>query len=195
MIKYKSVIFITLLSFFQSCGAQNKKDAIRLNNEAMSLVMQDEGNIQRALQMLDQAIALDSLYYMAYTNKASLLCRVGSYEEAINALNKVLAIKRDFVEAAMTKGFLLEKLGKVKQAEETYSHVFELYNKQLKKSPDNIQILLNRAFTTLFLYGNQRGLLEYNKIKTLYPNNATVIGMQELFNTFNRKEYLLTVCN
>lgn len=192
----KELIF-AILFCLQSCSAQNRKEAIRLNDEAMTLLTNgsETGSMINAIQLLDQAISADNSYTLAYTNKAQLYCKMGKYSDAVNTLNQVITIKKDFTEGIMTKGFYLEKMGRLNEAKETYKLALDTYDKKLKKGDaQDITMRLNRAFTMAFLYGKETAILEYKIIDSMYPNNSKVIHMHDVFYTFDKTEFLSTLC-
>ncbi len=65
-----------------------------------------------ALDDFDQALKLNSRSLSALQNKAHILSKMGRNEEAIKALDKLVACYPDFVLARAGRGVLLARLGK-----------------------------------------------------------------------------------
>lgn len=202
----KKVCYFILLTLVLSCRAQNQKTkkvsynstAIELNNIAMDIIRNNDNNIDsfnKVMQLLDQSIQKDSSYYLAYNNKAQLLCEREKYNEAIITLDKILKINPALVEVKTFKAFMLEKSGNNDKALDIYKNVLEDYNRNLSTDSDNISLLLNRAFIYFFIDGQDRAIKEYNKVSKLFPNNRTVENMRETFINFDRQSFINTICS
>src|SRR5262249_34717703 len=69
-------------------------------------------NPQAALADYDQALQLNPRYRAALQNKASVLAELGRTEEAVDVLDKLLALYPDVVLARAGRGVLLARLGR-----------------------------------------------------------------------------------
>lgn len=179
----------------QSCDAQKNAEAKALNDKAMSLIIENDSNIWEALNLLEQATSIDSSFYLAYVNKANLYCKIGKYNDAINTLGKAIAIKKDYVEAIMARGFFFEKIGNKEDAKNDYLLSLKIYNKLIKKSPNNLQLQINRAYTFMFIEGKEKGIIEYNKLRNKHPQDSLIKQMYDVFYGFNRKTHIDSICN
>ena len=88
--------FLTIIS----CSAQPKDvtghysqpipAAIALNNEATAIYAQNpksSESLEKAISLLDKAIATDADYSLAYSHKAEYLTRIGKTEKALETLS------------------------------------------------------------------------------------------------------------
>jgi tetratricopeptide (TPR) repeat protein len=201
----RSILILFIVTCLTSCNGQEKNSlsrydpaAVQLNNLAMdiyNLNSQNTDSISKSVYLLTLAIQKDSTYYLAYGNKASLLCQIGKSDEAIAVLDKILTQKKDIVELLTFKGFLFEKTGNVSKAMEIYNSALSLYNQKLKTDSSNISLMLNRAFIYFFVEGNDRAIKEFLIISDTYPNNDQVTIMKDNFLLFDRKVYIDSICN
>lgn len=188
-----------------SCNSQDptKKlktynpEAVTLNNIAMDVFTKNSGNhdsLLKAIDILNQAIQKDTSYYMAYSNKASLLCSIGDISEAIITLDQIIKINNDLLEIKTLKGYMLEKLGNKNQAIQIYKDVLYQYDLKLNTDKSNVKLMLNRAFLYFFINDDNKAITEYNRISKLYPNNMEVEYLRSVFNSFNKTEFLDSIC-
>ncbi len=189
------LVMLLILLNIQSCDAQKNSEAKALNDKAMSLILENDSNIWEALNLLEQATSIDSSFYLAYVNKANLYCKIGKYNDAINTLGKAITIKKDYVEAIMARGFFSEKIGNKEDAKNDYILSLKIYNKLIKKSPNNLQLKINRAYTFMFIEGKEKGIIEYNRLRNKHPQDSLIKQMYDVFYEFNRKTHIDNICN
>lgn len=172
--------------------------ALKLNNRAVQLIGDAAHTYDTlkdvlydsAITYLNQAIEIDSLYLLAYTNKAQALQRKGSLEEALEVLNQVEIIKPDFAEVLMGQGFLLEKMGKMELAEQKYRQAFEAYNKRLENDPENDKVQSNIAFVYIFLEDKDKAIGEIQSLILENPESEQLKMMEGLIKDFDRKKFI-----
>ncbi len=201
-----------LLIYFAiiSCGNHEKQtlrdvdkylpdsSAVKLNNKAVKLIgkissLEDSLNFilfDSAIIYLDQAIRIDSLYLMAYTNKSQLFRKMGLLEKSLEVLNTVQKIKPGFAEVIVGQGFLLEKLGKGDLAFEKYKQALEAYRIRLRDDPTNIKIQSDIAFIYIFLEDQNRGIDEIQNLILEYPDNQELKAMEVFIKGFDREKFI-----
>lgn len=174
----------------------NKK-AIELNAEAIEILGQiifpnnhaDTLKLRNAIDILEKSITIDSLYYLAYANKAIALSRLGQNSQALNTLNKITNLKPDYAEGFSMQGFMFEKMGNIDSANSKYKEAIGAYNYRLNKA-NKIEDKINRAFI-LSLINREKGLNEINDLIRDNPDNTTIeMWKKQLFDQFNRKEFI-----
>src|SRR5208283_4818342 len=79
-----------------------------------------------ALRDFSAAIKLDPGYSWAYAQRADLYSRQKDQDKALQDVNKALAAKRDFVEGYRLKAWVLNRMGKCKDASEAFKMVEKL---------------------------------------------------------------------
>jgi tetratricopeptide (TPR) repeat protein len=206
------LILVVMLFIITSCTKHEKRpqqeeniltykadsNAVALNNKAINLMSQAwPGNdslsniiYDSALRYLDQAIKIDSLYILAYTNKAQALQRKGSFEEALEVLNKVEIIKPGFAEVVMGQGFILEKMGEIKLAQQKYWQALKLYEKRLESDPGNDKAQSDIAFLYLFLEDKNKAIDEIQNLILENPESKQLKMMEGVIKNFDRKKFI-----
>ena len=146
--------------------------AVSLNDSAVNLLVrivpfQDSLNAdlnRKALKYLNQALEIDSLYELAYSNKVDVLKNLGKYQDAIKTLNDATSMIDNYAEAYSTQGFLYEKTGKADSADLMYNAALKAYQDRLSQKPDNINDRLNMAFLLIFTHNQAEALYEVEDI-------------------------------
>ena len=172
--------------------------ALELNNKAVKL-MGDAAHTydslsgmlyDSAIVYLDQAIEIDSLYLLAYTNKAQALQRKGSLEEAQQVLKQVETIKPDIAEVITAQGFILEKMGRMELAEQKYGQALTAYEERLKKNPKNDKVQSDIAFLYIFLEDQNAALDEIRNSILENPESEQLKMMERVIKDFDREKFI-----
>jgi len=172
------VISFIFLSILAACG-QNEVPEINpeariLNDSALALIKSSKNeDYQKAISLLDKAIAIDSNYVRAYQNKLSFEFRLNQYDKALltsKSLNKLRPESANFL---MMTGVLYEKNGDTVSSIQYFENSLKKYNKILDtmsvKTPGYFVLQMYKGINLILL--NQ--LAEGNKIlKSLYDNQA-----------------------
>jgi tetratricopeptide (TPR) repeat protein len=203
----KIAILITLIYqlLILSCNGQSETrkeadsdlTAKQLNDSATFIFARFSGShdsLDKAVLLLDKAINIDSSYYLAYNNKANILCFLGRDDEAINLLDRLLRKRNDLIESKAIKAYILEKNGYEEKAREIYAEMAAEYGKRAIVDSNNIQLLLSKAFHYFFTEGNERALKEYALLEQKFPDNSQVKAMRDVFYSFVRKDFIGSVC-
>lgn len=78
------------------------------------------GALQEAVELLDEALAVDPGLAEAHSVKAEALSRMDRHSEAVACLDEVLRLRPGDVAVVGSKGMLLERLGRAKEAVACY---------------------------------------------------------------------------
>jgi tetratricopeptide (TPR) repeat protein len=103
---------------------QHSQTADALNAQGCLLCEQAEFN--QALAAFDQAIALDSAYCAAWSNRGNALCGLGRYADALAAYDKAVALNPQYHQAWFNRGKLLAEIGAYGNAIESYDRAIAL---------------------------------------------------------------------
>lgn len=152
--------------------------------------MDDKVRLKEALEILDNAIKFDTSYYLAYQNKANVLCKLKKYDSAIKTLEKVIRLHKNTAEALSVQGFILEKTGKKKEATAKYQASFTEYERLISESPNKVEYQINKAFLLVFLVNKEASQKRIEEIIKEYPDNKRAKGILSLLNTFDRAQYI-----
>jgi tetratricopeptide (TPR) repeat protein len=164
------------------------KQGLRLLQERgfFLVTKKDTQTYLEAAHLIEKAIAIDSSYTNAYTNLAQIYFKLDSNEKALEVLNKLLLIKPDYVEAISSQGFVLEKIGRIKEAEKKYIKAFHMYDLQLNKTYKDY---INKAFLALLIYGKEEAIKELDNIKNRFSEEDITLYKNQ-FKNFNRREFI-----
>jgi len=196
----KNIIAILLLSIILSCNAQNttyKPKAIEMNNKAVNMVSKSFGDvdqIKKALVILDSAINLDTTYDFAYQNKANYLCKLKEYDSAIKTLDKVILLHKNTEVVLSLQGFMLEKIGKEKDALAKYQAAFTEYEQLIKEFPNKVEYQVNQAFLLEFLINKEATQKRFAEILKKYPDDKNVNSIISFLNTIDKNHYIDSIC-
>ncbi len=208
----KRILFLIIL-VISSCSDAEKKskqvdsankhqpdsNAVRLNNKAISFIGKvssfngDSLNnllYDSALIYYNQAIELDSLYLMAYTNKARVLQRRGLLEPALEILYKVQTIRPNFAEVIMGQGFLYEKMGSLELADKKYREALEAFENRLEDDPENDKAQSDIAFLYIFLENENIAIDEIQSFIRKNPESEQLKMTEGIINNFDREKFI-----
>jgi len=168
------LLTLTLAACSDKNPTEYKPDptALELNNSAVQAL--EQHNLDRALELVDKAIAADSRFYSAYTNKGAILKERGRDKEAIAAFRKAISLNPDFADAYVPLGALYEKQGKTPYAKKHYAIAVRLYQDAFQKEPDDPRIVANLAIA-LFLNDDRNAALKcLTEYLARHPEDETI---------------------
>ncbi len=104
--------------------------ALRLfprNDESMSMLgllyIEGEQGEEVGLSLLERALAMDGMHPGHWYRHARALFHLGRLDEALQAVNRSLALRRGFVAAILLKGRICEAMGRMRAAATCYGRV------------------------------------------------------------------------
>jgi len=162
------VFFCIIILLSDSCIAQHNKPKPKalslLKGTFLSVQKENFSNesLTKALVKIDSVIYYDSSYFDAYMVKMEFLCRMGKYPEALKALEKANTLNvnnKVLVETQL--GFINDVMGKKQEADIKYRSALLACEKILKKTPDSLDIALNRVMLISYLKGTNMGKKEF----------------------------------
>ncbi|WP_431478655.1 tetratricopeptide repeat protein [Massilia eburnea] len=125
-----------------------------LNFNALHLsgaLARQQGEPQRALDLIDGALAIDSRRAIAHCNRGVALQDLGRYDEALASFERALALQPDYAIALSNRGNALRHLGHLDRA-------LASYDAALRLSPKYADALCNRALTLQSLARHEAAL-------------------------------------
>jgi len=128
------ILAFLLLSGCGGVGREHKApaEAVDLNNQAYHAFLNGDHN--RALLLVNDAIKVDPQFAEAYSNKAAILEKQGKREKAAQALQTLVQLRPVYAEAYIPLGVLLEKLGRKEEANNCYTRAFSLYSDRAERA-------------------------------------------------------------
>ncbi len=195
------LLCICACSNTNSSLASNRDKAIDKQKEASSIYCKivlkqtEADSINVVLNLLNESIALDSTYSLAYSTKIQVLNSYGQYEEALKVIQ--LAIDRNLSETnpelIVGRGIQYDMLNQPEKALQDYQRAIELFHKQSEKDPDNYNSIATQEFLHFLMGEEERGIQNLKEIlkKPLPAEERTSIEI--LLNTLqnnNKKEVI-----
>jgi len=175
----KHLIFPILLFTIISCNnAQDgfNSKSIELNNlAAEKMKLEDYKN---ALVLFDEAILLDSTYYVAYNNKVNCLTAMKDFNEAIRINRLSLKIKPDLAEGHFFLGMLLDHNGDSILAPISYNESIKLFENRILKGKSVETNKLNLATSYLLIGQTEKADSIFNQLKENKKLNETINLLQ-----------------
>jgi tetratricopeptide repeat protein len=156
------------------CGHKPDSAAIVLNNQAVNAYTyrsNSPDSVKKALTLLDNAIAKDSDYQLAYANKATYLNDQGNVTQALETLNAYL--KRNPTEpyTILGAGMFYEKMGNKKEAMDYYKRAEENFKRLYEEEHKSVHEI-NRYLAIKLIEGPKR-------IKALYEAERDRLASDE----------------
>jgi tetratricopeptide (TPR) repeat protein len=108
--------------YLRAALERGEKSASLLNNYAWVIAQTVDGDREYALQLVDEAITIDTSFIDAFSTRAELLVSLERYPEAIIDLERIAAIAGQSRELAMQLADLYDRIGDTKTAD-TYRKV------------------------------------------------------------------------
>lgn len=183
-------IMILLLCMSTSFAiAQISPKAVEKNNQAVKAVINhsdDPDSLNKAISLLDEAIAIEPSYKLAYGNKAKYLMGLGQKEKALRTMLEIEELASQDPYYLLEKGMLLEENAKQDLALKAYKQATSLFEQRLKDKPTEAD-LMNYTMA-LFLRDNKTYSLE--EVEKKYPKvfSASVRQFTEMMNRFYNKK-------
>jgi predicted O-linked N-acetylglucosamine transferase (SPINDLY family) len=171
-------------------------DAIHL----LGVIADQMKNHQLAVDLIDQAIAINSSNADAYFNRGNALKELGRLEAAIASYDKAILLNPRYINAYGNRGIALQKLGRLPEAVASYDKAIGLapdnapahynrglalqelgqyeaaiasYDKAIGFNPHDAGIYNNRGNALMRLGRVDDAVASYEKVVALYPNDAT----------------------
>lgn len=183
-------IMISLLCMSTSFAiAQISPKAVQKNNQAVKAVIHSNNpdSLNKAISLLDEAIAIEPSYQLAYGNKAKYLMALGEKEKALRTILEIEKLASQDPYYLLEKGMLLEENAKQDLALEAYKQATSIFEKRLKDKPTEADLM--NYTTALFLRDNKTPSLK--EIEKKYPKvfSASVRQYMEMMNyIYNNKK-------
>jgi len=146
-----SIILIVILNI-NIIKAQISSKAIKINNEAFDLL--SEGKYEDAVIGFNNAISIDSNYYLSYQNRAYVYSILGNDSNAINDYNKAIELNPEVAD-------MYYSLANIYQKKKLYEQAYNNYSLAINTA------VKNNDKSNLYIYYFNRGnnLLERERYK------------------------------
>jgi len=174
--KYYIITFSLLLFFSINTTfsfADTNENIIKLEENAIKMIQ--ESNFERALEYLDQILAIEPTNTNALNNKGGVLIELENFTAAIDHYDHVLKINEKNTEALNNKAIALSKNGNYTQSL-TYFHKSLLTDSSNQNTINNTRYLVNqlywideseRSYGTIAIRDQNNNLVGYSKINSI----------------------------
>lgn len=168
-------LVLFLLIGFSACSQQPEKKkysidprARQFNDSAISITMYSQ-DYKSAIQLLDEAIKIDSNYYIAFVNKLSFQVELNQFDKALETAKELHRIKPAAPDNFSLIGMLYEKIGDTLLSKQYFKDAGAQFNKILDtmnvKNKYYEILLMNKAVNLIFMGDQQKG---NDMLKQLY---------------------------
>lgn len=165
-----------------NCKSLNDSAILILNNFYMD---NDSLKLYRSLALLDSAIGCDSNYFIAYSNKLSILNELKLYNQSIEVINKLLFIsKGKRPEIIMFKAQAYKEMGNMELSNKYFEFAENKFDSLLALNPHDINIINYKLYLDCYRYGKihaRKEILKYfpNEKSIEYINAENLIDVLE----------------
>lgn len=199
LLRYLMTIFVSLI--ICSCQQHSTEkqehsalDAKALNDSAIALSMKaKEDRIIKALKLLDQAIEMDSTYYIAYWNKLTFLQDLGRTDEIRQTFQKFERQYPFDPRVKMRAGIFYENTGDSVTGYKKYTEAYQLYEAMLDTMDKNYKwyslTLADKAYMLMLLGHEKEGKEQLQQIYN-QEQDESIKGLFEPFLNMSRKELI-----
>lgn len=175
------ILFLFLLGSCITFAQEYVPAAIEKNNQAVKLMFHPD-SLEKAILLLDEAIAIDRSYVLAYTHKSQCLDRLGRVPEALQTCLSAEEYALENPYYYTLKGIYLEKNGKVEDAHNAYQKSFMLFGEELKKKPD-ANVCINYIMAKYLCDGKE---MPDQEMESLMPVTFTAAEKRDVLDFFKK---------
>ena len=184
------ILIFFFLATFLACNQGDKKppgkdpEAKALNDSALKILMKSSSNedYERAIGLLDKAIAIDSTYVGAYRRKLSFETILKQYDKALVTAKKLNSLRPENPSFVLTTGILYEKLRDTISSLDHFKRALPMFDKILDTmssgNEERFAVTMNKGITYILLKQQKMG---NDILKELYAKPPDQ----------NHKEYLI----
>lgn len=128
-----------------------------------------EGDLPRALQHAEAAVAEDPDFVAARVNLANAQARLGRFDEAAATLDKGAAEDPAIAQAHLFRGLFLDQDGRAPEAQAAFARSVAAYDQAIAAGRVRPEDHVNRAIAVFLGRGQTHGLKAINDVVALYP--------------------------
>ncbi len=122
----------------------------------------DPKNLEKAINLYDQALELDPENPVIWNNKGTALVKEHKYEDALDAYDKALELNSEYPEAMIGKGSALRSLNRSAEA-------VGLFNKAIGLDPSNAKAWNNKGVALTRLGRYEEAIASFDKAIEIDP--------------------------
>jgi len=186
------LIILLILITLSACGQQSKYSidprAKKLNDSAVNIVMRTN-NYDKAIELLDEAIKIDSNYPTAFANKVSFQLQLKQFDKALVTSKNLLRIKPNAPDYIVMIGMINEQLGDTVSSKKYFTQAAKIYDDILdtmETTNKNYDMyLINKAVNLIFLGQQQTG---NDILKKVYSNTKDEVEKEFISEFMNKSK-------
>ena len=137
---------------------QKNPDILRF----LSIVAALQYDYRKALELINQSIALTPNNGVAHSNRGNILKELGKYEEALIALDRAIELAPDYAEAYNNKGNVLQEMRR-------YQESLALYDKAISLQPNYAEAYSNKGNALELLRQHNQAIWHYEQAIAINP--------------------------
>ncbi|MFH0895198.1 MAG: tetratricopeptide repeat protein [Bacteroidota bacterium] len=152
------------ISLFKDMTAKCPNQAFAFNNLGYAYQNQKQ-DFPNALIWYDQALLIDSSFYMTYSNRAIIYFNQNRYPEAIRDFGKCLKLKPDYPDALLGRANTLSRVDK-------YADAIPDYDNYIKIRPADTNAYLWRGIARAKTFKYPEALQDFDVVIKMNPGSA-----------------------
>jgi tetratricopeptide (TPR) repeat protein len=149
---------------FWSYVIEKEPERVLLAYLNRGMAFEKRGQMDKAIEDYDKAIALDPLYYEAYNNRGVLYGQAGSFDKAIEYFDKSIGINPGDEDAYVDRGIAYALSGR-------YDRALDDFNKAILLNQDSAEAYFNRGNLYRRMGNKERSAADFR--------NACDLGKEE----------------
>ena len=130
----------------------------------LALEFQSQGKLDKAIEIINQAIKISPEYGWSYFNLGEILAQQKKLDEAIIAYRRVIELSPDYI-------YGYRSLGAVLYAQSKFNEAVEVYQTAIKIDSRDIQTYQSLGKALEKLNRNDEAVVVYQKLSKLQPDN------------------------
>jgi predicted TPR repeat methyltransferase len=130
--------------------------------QLLGVIAGQRGQPQQAIELIDQALAIEPANAAAWSNRGNALLELKRYPDALKSYDRALAINPRHAEALHNRGLTLHTLDRTEEA-------LASYDRALKIKPDYPQALNHRGIALCKLGRQSEALTAFRRAVVLQP--------------------------
>ena len=128
----------------------------------LSIVAALQYDFHKALDLINQSIAIAPNNGVAHSNRGNILKELGKYEEALMALDRAIELAPDYAEAYNNKGNVLQEM-------QRYQESLALYDKAISLQPNYAEAYSNKGNALELLRQHNQAIWHYEQAIAINP--------------------------
>ena len=127
-------------------------------------------DLEKSIQIYSKKYDINSMSASEWCKKGMGLCKIKSYNEALDAFNRALELNPSNGKALYNKGIVLRWLGKTDEAKLYIEKAVEIFDNKIKANPENSRFWYNKGIALRDLEKYKEALDAFERAIEINPS-------------------------